>query len=139
MSPPRPRLKPSTSLTRLSSPTVVPPYRTFLSRYSTSSTTIDLTAGSDQPLPPAPPQRWHSELRTRVGKCLVFGCSSPQISRAAAVLRALATEWRGLLAGSEGFLTGGRKGLIDQKVVWGEMDSFVGLSLVVIGYPIGCE
>ena len=39
--------------------------------------------------------------------------------------RALATEWRELTAGSEGFLTGGRRGLEGQKVVWGEMDSFV--------------
>jgi hypothetical protein len=30
-----------------------------------------------------------------------------------------------LVAGSEGFLTGARMGLQDQKVVWGEMDSFV--------------
>lgn len=42
------------------------------------------------------------------------------------MLRALATEWRALAAGAEGFLTGGRRGLEGQQVVWGEMDSFVG-------------
>lgn len=39
-------------------------------------------------------------------------------------MRALATEWRALMAGSEGFLTGGRRGLESQQVVWGEQDSF---------------
>jgi hypothetical protein len=76
-------------------------------------------------IPPEPPARWISELRARVGKCITFGCTNPQVSRAAAVLRALANEWRELLAGSEGFLTGGRRGLDGQKVVWGEQDTFV--------------
>ena len=46
------------------------------------------------------------------------------------MLRALALEWRELLAGSEGFLTGGRRGLDGQRIAWGEMDSFVRPSLV---------
>lgn len=54
----------------------------------------------------------------------MFGCSPAQVAGAAPVLRALAREWRGLLAGSEGFLTGGRRGLEGQQVVWGEQDSF---------------
>ena len=41
------------------------------------------------------------------------------------MLRGLSTEWRELTAGSEGFLTGGRRGMEGQQVVWGEMDSFV--------------
>lgn len=41
------------------------------------------------------------------------------------MLRALASEWRELLAGSDGFLTGERRGLEGQRVVWGEMDAFV--------------
>ena len=56
----------------------------------------------------------------------MFGCSAAQIGRAAEVLRGVSTEWRGLTAGSEGFLTGGRRGMEGQQVVWGEMDSFVG-------------
>ncbi|KAL2017101.1 hypothetical protein VTK56DRAFT_2573 [Thermocarpiscus australiensis] len=75
-------------------------------------------------VPPPPPSRWISELRARIGKCLIFGCDNQQIARAAAVLRALATEWRELLAGSEGFLTGGRRGLDGREIVWGEMDTF---------------
>lgn len=72
-----------------------------------------------------PPKRWPSDLRARIGKCILFGCSPAQVAEAGAVLRALATEWRALVAGSEGFLTGGRRGLEGQQVVWGEMDSFV--------------
>lgn len=56
----------------------------------------------------------------------MFGCNHAQAHRAAGVLRALANEWRELSAGAEGFLTGGRRGLEGQQVVWGEMDSFVG-------------
>ncbi|TGJ83959.1 hypothetical protein E0Z10_g4803 [Xylaria hypoxylon] len=46
------------------------------------------------------------------------------LQRAAKIIGTLAREWRVLSAGSEGFLTGGRGGLEDQQVVWGEMDSF---------------
>ncbi|KAI1849504.1 hypothetical protein JX265_012755 [Neoarthrinium moseri] len=74
--------------------------------------------------PEAPPARWHADLKTRLGKCIIFGCTPPQVQRAAGVLRAVAQEWRTLTAGSEGFLTGGLRGLEDQAVVWGEMDSF---------------
>ncbi|RYP69555.1 hypothetical protein DL771_006070 [Monosporascus sp. 5C6A] len=85
--------------------------------YSTSQ------QSSSQP-PPSPPPRWLSDLTARLGKCIMFGCGPAQVARAAGVLRALATEWRALVAGSEGFLTGGRRGLEGQQVVWGEQDSF---------------
>jgi len=54
----------------------------------------------------------------------MFGCSPAQVTQAGGILHALATEWRSLSAGSEGFLTGGRRGLEGQQVVWGEQDSF---------------
>jgi len=76
-------------------------------------------------LPPPPPQRWISDLQARIGKCITFGCSASQVQQAAGVLRTIATEWRELLAGSEGFLTDGRGGLDGRGVAWGEMDSFV--------------
>lgn len=88
--------------------------------YSTSS--ISQTAAA---VPEALPPRWLSDLNARIGKCLIFGCSPAQIAAAGTVVSALATEWRGLVAGSEGFLTGGRRGLEEQNVVWGEQDSFV--------------
>lgn len=115
-------------------------------------------------LPPPPPPRWLSDLTARLGRCLQFGCSAAQVARAAGVAASLGRDWRGLVAGSEGFLTGDyadvdddgrlvgpsgwkeRKqvdeefggsdaedhgktwalgGLEGQRVVWGEMDSFV--------------
>ncbi|KAK3366124.1 thioesterase-like superfamily-domain-containing protein [Lasiosphaeria ovina] len=96
-----------------------PPFAVRLS----SSRATDGSSSSLLP-PPPPPSRWITELRTRVGRCISFGCDNQQISRAAAVARAIALEWRDLLAGSEGFLTGGRRGLDRQKIAWGEMDSF---------------
>ncbi len=72
------------------------------------------------------PPRWLSELKQRVGKCIIFGLRPEQVQRAGHILDVLAKEWRGLLAGSEGFLTGkNRAGLERQSVVWGEMDSMV--------------
>lgn len=89
--------------------------------------------------PASAPVRWHADLKQRVGKCIMFGCDASQISKAAGVTRALGGEWRTLMAGAEGFLTGngegeywakGRRGLEAREVVWGEMDSFVSLDLL---------
>lgn len=76
-------------------------------------------------IPKPPPKKWITDLPARVGKCIIFGCSPAQIQESSLILKALAEEWRGLLAGSEGFLTGGRRGLDGREVAWGEMDSFV--------------
>ncbi|EGO61631.1 hypothetical protein NEUTE1DRAFT_144747 [Neurospora tetrasperma FGSC 2508] len=78
----------------------------------------------DQQIPKPPPKKWITDLPARLGKCIIFGCSPSQIRDASVILRAVATEWRGLLAGAEGFLTGGRRGVDSREVVWGEMDSF---------------
>jgi hypothetical protein len=90
------------------------------------------THNSAHSQPPAPPARWLADLRSRLGKCIIFGCSPTQVQRAAGVLRVLATEWRALTAGSEGFLTGARRGLEGQAVVWGEMDSFVSRNVYLL-------
>ncbi|KAH9901829.1 thioesterase-like superfamily-domain-containing protein [Xylariomycetidae sp. FL2044] len=121
--PPRPRLNPSTRA-------CFPAYqaRPVLSSlpvskqcpYSRSSRSSSSVPESSSP----PPSRWQSDLKNRLGKCIMFGCNPMQIKKAAAVLRILATEWRRLTAGSEGFLTGARRGLEAQQVVWGEQDSF---------------
>lgn len=63
----------------------------------------------------------------------MFGCSDTQLSDAAAVLRVLVAEWPQLLAGSDGFLTGGRRGLEGREIAWGEMDTFVSLSVFPFG------
>ncbi|KAI1390665.1 thioesterase-like superfamily-domain-containing protein [Hypoxylon trugodes] len=88
-----------------------------------TSRTFSSEPSSEQALP-APSGRWYADLRARLGKCIMFGCSQEQARRAAGVLQVLGTEWRELTAGSEGFLTGRRRGLENQQVVWGEMDSF---------------
>ncbi|OAA56528.1 hypothetical protein SPI_07535 [Niveomyces insectorum RCEF 264] len=82
-------------------------------------------------VPPLPPARWLADLRARIGKCILFGCAPHHVAAAAGVLRALATEWRELTAGSEGFLTGGRRGLEGQQVAWGAMDAFGHVNNVV--------
>ncbi|KAL8759064.1 MAG: hypothetical protein Q9199_001018 [Rusavskia elegans] len=74
--------------------------------------------------PLALPSRWLSDLRSRLGKCIIFGLKPAQVDEAGAILRVLAREWRELLAGSEGFLVGKRRaGLEGHQVVWGEMVS----------------
>lgn len=117
---PRPRLRPLSTLSRgwqCRALLPAPPHN--LARpLSTSS------AAPADTIPQAPPQRWLSDLHARLGKCIMFGCSPAQVARAGGILHALATEWRRLSAGSEGFLTGGRRGLEGQQVVWGEQDSF---------------
>ena len=57
----------------------------------------------------------------------MFGMKPGQIDEAGHILQELARDWRNLLAGSQGFLTGkGRVGLESQAVVWGEQDTMVG-------------
>lgn len=47
------------------------------------------------------------------------------MDEASAMLQELARDWRELLAGGEGYLTGpARRGLYKQAVVWGEMVRF---------------
>ena len=42
-------------------------------------------------------------------------------------MKAASDNWKCLVAGSEGYLTGKRRaGLEGQQVVWGEMDTMVG-------------
>jgi hypothetical protein len=57
----------------------------------------------------------------------MFGMKPDQVDEAGQILQELARDWRTLVAGSEGFLTGkGRVGLQSQAVVWGEQDTMVG-------------
>ena len=69
--------------------------------------------------------RWLSDLRARIGKCIIFGLKPSQVDEAGQILRIVTREWRELLAGSEGFLVGrGRAGLERHQVAWGEMVYF---------------
>lgn len=56
-----------------------------------------------------------------------FGLSYEQSQEAGSICEELATSWRDLSAGSEGYLTGkGRRGLWKHKVVWGEQVGVIG-------------
>ena len=55
----------------------------------------------------------------------MFGISPAQTEQAGSILQEMALDWRELVAGSEGFLTGqAYRGLYRQEVVWGEMVVF---------------
>jgi hypothetical protein len=70
--------------------------------------------------------RWLSDLKQRVGKCIMFGLQKDQLKEAGGILKEMARDWRELVAGSEGFLTDRtRRELYRHSVVWGEMDSMV--------------
>jgi hypothetical protein len=52
----------------------------------------------------------------------MFGIDSEQTQVAGSILKEISSDWRELVAGSEGFLTGKEwRGLYRQEVVWGEM------------------
>ena len=74
--------------------------------------------------------RWLSDVKTRVGACLSFGLTAPQMALAGSILEEIADDWRELVAGSEGYLTSPtRRGLYRWPVAWGEQDSMVCLPL----------
>ncbi|RYN44836.1 hypothetical protein AA0118_g1012 [Alternaria tenuissima] len=57
-----------------------------------------------------------------------------QIEEAGSILQETAVDWRELVAGSEGFLTGKQwRGLYRQEVVWGEMVGVPPSKLVYTG------
>lgn len=51
--------------------------------------------------PPNP--RWLSDIKSRLGACISFGCQGPEIDLAGRIAQTIAREWRGLVAGTEGF------------------------------------
>jgi hypothetical protein len=70
--------------------------------------------------------RWLSDVKTRVGACITFGLTPPQMALAGSILEEVASDWRELVAGSEGYLTSPtRRSLHRWPVAWGEQDSMV--------------
>ncbi|PWY80686.1 Thioesterase/thiol ester dehydrase-isomerase [Aspergillus heteromorphus CBS 117.55] len=68
--------------------------------------------------------QWLTMTKRRIGRCMMFGLQPPQIQEAGEILQLIAKDWRELIAGSEGYLTDEtRRGLFQQSVAWGEMDS----------------
>ncbi|KAF2641446.1 hypothetical protein P280DRAFT_469065 [Massarina eburnea CBS 473.64] len=87
-----------------------------LARYSSTS--------KDEPATASLSPRWLSDATARIGECIRFGLDTEQTKEAGAILQEMASNWRELSAGSEGFLAGKHQaGLFRHEVVWGEMDS----------------
>jgi hypothetical protein len=88
--------------------------RTLISQPSRRFKSTDTSAA----LPP----RWLSDVKSRIGKCIMFGINAEQTAEAGGILEEMNADWRELVAGSEGYLTGREwMGLCRQEVVWGEM------------------
>ena len=106
-------LRPSTSVAIVSAPRArIPIPRPPQCRFSSTKTP------ATEKLSP----RWLSDVRARIGKCIMFGIDDVQTNEAGSILQEISSDWRELLAGSEGFLTGEEyRGLYRQEVVWGEM------------------
>ncbi|KAI0159921.1 thioesterase-like superfamily-domain-containing protein [Hypoxylon sp. FL1284] len=100
------------------------PFATRCRHYSHNSFDGSSADEDTQGPPPSPGARWASRLVARVGECVRWGCDDAQARRAAELVGCVAAEWRRLTAGAKGFLTVPGMGLEDQRVAWGEMDSF---------------
>ena len=86
---------------------------------STLGGNLDYSGGRDVE---ATNPRWLSTAKQRVGRCMTFGLSPEALQQSGAILQELGSNWREMLVGSEGFLTGpGRVGLDRQELAWGEM------------------
>lgn len=76
------------------------------------------TRSFSTPATTSPPTRWLSDLKARLGKCIIFGLPKEQVRRAGQAAKILGEEWRGLIAGREGYLIdSGHEGIVR----WGEM------------------
>ena len=67
----------------------------------------------------------------------MFGLDRPQIKEAGQIARTLGEEWKGLVAGADGFLVGRDKeqanGSWEEQVVWGAMVRFTVTTLYRCG------
>ena len=88
------------------------------------------STGADVSTPPARNPRWLSDQKLRLGKCINFGLQAHQVQEAGRLARILAEEWRGLIAGAEGFLVPTStepkqpETAWEEKVTWGSQVSF---------------
>ncbi|RDH17746.1 Thioesterase/thiol ester dehydrase-isomerase [Aspergillus niger ATCC 13496] len=102
-----------------------PPLTTRLFSVSTAFRNGPVSAPGTTPRKPHTiDPRWLTLTKRRIGRCMMFGLKPPQIKEAGEILQQIARDWRELIAGSEGYLTDEtRRGLFQQSVAWGEMDS----------------
>ena len=103
-------------------------YSAYPARRQQTRAQSSAASASSSPAPATAslPPRWLSDVKRRIGKCIMFGLNGEQTLQAGGILSEVSRDWRELVAGSEGFLTGpDRRGFYRQEVVWGEMDSMV--------------
>ncbi|KAJ5281172.1 hypothetical protein N7478_006544 [Penicillium angulare] len=98
--------------------------RSSLVAFSSTASVQNASSPDSQDAPARPhtiDPRWLTMMKRRIGKCMMFGLRSNQVEEGGKVLQQLAKDWRGLIAGSEGFLIDERRrGLYQHNVVWGE-------------------
>ncbi|KAL6236216.1 hypothetical protein BDW75DRAFT_229667 [Aspergillus navahoensis] len=107
----------------------------FVSRQSTAIRPFSISpqpsnaqteTSSSKPKPHDIDPRWLTLTKRRVGRCMMFGLKPHQVQEAGDIVQQIARDWRELIAGSEGYLTGAtRRGLFRQSVAWGEMHGHV--------------
>ena len=68
--------------------------------------------------------RWLSDVKARLGKCILFGMNESQTTEAGILLAEVARDWKDLMAGSEGYLTDRRRaGITSIPIEWGSQDT----------------
>lgn len=77
----------------------------------------------------SPNPRWLSEQKARLGRCIMFGLRGRQVEEAGRLARVLGEEWKGLVAGTDGYLVSPQAQSLlgkrtedawEERVVWGE-------------------
>ncbi|KAI1447100.1 hypothetical protein F5Y02DRAFT_416541 [Annulohypoxylon stygium] len=67
-----------------------------------------------------PSGHWYNDIKNRLGKCIMFGCSRGQAQKIGMLLGEVTKEWRDLTAASGGFLVHGNRGFTDQRLPFSE-------------------
>lgn len=79
---------------------------------------------NQQELPVNPNSRWLSDVKARLGKCILFGMNEEQVNRAGILLAEVARDWKELVAGSEGYLISPKRaGITSTLLEWGHQDT----------------
>jgi acyl-CoA thioesterase FadM len=82
------------------------------------------------------PSRFLSDTKSRIGKCITFGVTSPpHFTELSGVLTALTRNWRRLAVGREGYNTSPeRAGLLRHRIAWGDHDQMGHVNNVVYNF-----
>jgi acyl-CoA thioesterase FadM len=80
--------------------------------------------------------RFLSDTKSRIGRCITFGLTSPQqFSNLSGVLTSLTRNWRRLAVGREGYNTSPeRAGLSRHRIAWGDHDQMGHVNNVVYNF-----